>query len=806
MTGLLTALERSRRLRVLLLVAGLVLPQVLLFGSSLCGRTVLLPLDILTTLLPLPGYPEMTPHNRALSDLVLLEHQARVFSTAEWRAGRVPLWDPMSYAGAPFALFGKYNPFELPFIAFPSPATLAWMQLAEALVAGIGAYLFFRSALGARALPSLLGAWCYPLTGFFMFWQGYCLTFTLVWLPWVLQAAWLTVRRKSGWGVPLLSMVTAFALLGGHLDVACQVLLVAGTFALWAVFDRCAHARQLGGAVHALTALVLAWTIGFALAAPHWLPLIEYARAGDRIIRRQAGAEERSPVGLSILPQTVVPDFYGTTLGRALYLGPGTQAESAAGTYTGLLATLLVSPLAWCSRRNRRQAWFWLGVGVFTLGWQLNLPGVVHLLRLPGLNLMSHNRFVFATSFAILTLAVIALDGVTEETPRWRPWFFIPVGLLLVLGAVCVVRGTESLTQFAARIEPLFAPGRIPPEVLGESHAAIARTCRWAATLCVLAVAAWGWLAAGRGIQPWFVPVVGLAIVTEVLVFAWDRVPQCDPRLYYPRSELLERLAHAPPGRVLAVGCLQANLHESYGLREVRGYDGIDPKRLVELLAFARDPRSPAAPNYARLAYYVPLVKPTSPSTLELSRILDMLNVRYLLFAGSPRQDVNPLLEGDGFFVMENPRALPRVFIPRQVRMVRDEREVPALLAAPDFDPRETAYVERMESAPQDGQGTAEVVEEVPTSVRVVANMQTPGLLVLADQWNDGWRAYVDGRPTPIVRADYVLRGVVVPAGRSTILFRYAPESLRIGVYLLGTGLLMLLANSALTCRRGGEP
>ena len=477
------------------------------------------------------------------------------------------------------------------------------------------------------------------------------------------------------------------------------------------------------------------------------------------------------------------------------------MTTSLAGSSLGMIG----SCLAWCGRRKRRHAWFWLGLGVFTLGWQLDLPGVVSLLRVPGLNMMSHNRFVFATSFAILTLAVIALDSLAEEAPQRRLWFALPAGLVLVLGVVCVVRGSESEGLLAARLAPRFAPGGIPPEMLRETHTGITRTCLWSASLCLVALAGWWLIGSRRQLQPWFAPLLGLGMVTELLVFAWDLNPQCDPRLYYPRLEILEKLAHAQAGRVLGVGCLPANLHESYGLREIRGDDGIDPRRLVEVLDLARDKRTPTGPSYAILENYVPTARLTSESTVEVPRILDMLNVRYLLFAGPPREGLRPRFEGNGYFVMENPSALPRVFIPRRVRMVPDERQIPALLAAPDFDPHDIAYVGRMESPPADAHGTAEIVEEVPTSVRVAVDMQTPGMLVLADEWYEGWHAHVNERPVPILRANHVLRGVEVPAGRSTVLFRYEPESLTVGVRLLSTGLLTLVVYAIVCCWRSGR-
>ena len=95
--------------------------------------------------------------------------------------------------------------------------------------------------------------------------------------------------------------------------------------------------------------VLLGWGLGFLLAAPHLLPLLEYAQTGSRMIHRNAGIEERPPTGWQSLPQVVLPDLYGTTEKNSAFIAPVPETnllESASAAYTGVLATLLVAPLA----------------------------------------------------------------------------------------------------------------------------------------------------------------------------------------------------------------------------------------------------------------------------------------------------------------------------------------------------------------------------------------------------------------------------------------------------------------------------
>jgi uncharacterized membrane protein YfhO len=64
--------------------------------------------------------------------------------------------------------------------------------------------------------------------------------------------------------------------------------------------------------------------------------------------------------------------------------------------------------------------------------------------------------------------------------------------------------------------------------------------------------------------------------------------------------------------------------------------------------------------------------------------------------------------------------------------------------------------------------------------------------MCIRDRYHPGWRATIDGQPAEIVRANHVMRGVVVPAGTHTIEFRLAPVSLRNGA-LVSLAALMLL-------------
>jgi hypothetical protein len=94
-------------------------------------------------------------------------------------------------------------------------------------------------------------------------------------------------------------------------------------------------------------------------------------------------------------------------------------------------------------------------------------------------------------------------------------------------------------------------------------------------------------------------------------------------------------------------------------LRTIRGYDAVDPQRLVELLNLRRFGSAEGTAMYAQLQNYVP----DWPSP-----IIDMLNVRYVVGRAQPPAGLEPMYFDGDYWIAENRTALPRPFVPREGR------------------------------------------------------------------------------------------------------------------------------------------
>jgi hypothetical protein len=95
----------------------------------------------------------------------------------------------------------------------------------------------------------------------------------------------------------------------------------------------------------------------------------------------------------------------------------------------------------------------------------------------------------------------------------------------------------------------------------------------------------------------------------------------------------------------------------------------------------------------------------------------------------------------------------------------------------------------------------AEITEYLPNRVRVkLPPEHLGGWLVLGDVWYPGWLAEVDGQPVPVERANHAFRAVPIPDGAGEVAFRFAPHSVRTGMWVSLAALAVVALAVAAEC------
>ncbi|HUG40813.1 MAG TPA: YfhO family protein [Longimicrobiales bacterium] len=767
--------------------AALLAAVILLYFAPVLAGRIALPFDMLYHIDPafrgVPGAPPTPEPLNVVSgwDRVYQFHPWFLHNVRSLRRGEIPLWNPHAGAGSPHLaldITAVFDPLSTGagLIVGGERAGTARVVL-SALLAALGMLVLMRSR-GASAAAGVLAGLSFALGGWFILWLGRPLTSAAAWLPWMLWAATRLARRgrPAGDGA-LLALFVALSLLAGHIATTAHALLLTG--ALLA----CDAVRLRTGprAITAAAGTGLAFiALGVLAAAIVLLPFLEFLlgeaggvgiRAGPpqsfggRLLEGLGGRVSAQAVSGTLLTSLVpVLNFPGT---QRFTSPPPSLAEVT--IYVGVVPLLLAGYALARSRRAER--WFWAAAAVAALALALRLP-VFHLVnRLSIVGWTGPDRLRLVWSLSIAVLAGLGLDALAagRAGARDRAW---PLSLLL------------------------HVPGAWAAWLLGGADAEALRRGLAGIIAGVIALGAWGLLRPAR-LRWALVAITGL----ELTAALHGVQPTLPAAAVFPTPPLVAFLDSAGGGRVapLPVGAMRplgGGLTTAYEIDSVEGYNVLHSARLRSLYAAANgDIRWAGAAGRDWLT----LDDPSSP-------LVDLLGVRWLLTAAIsdpavvrgariPAQFPRLAWTDGHAAAWENPDPMPRAFVVRHTSPAGDDG--PARLLSPDFDFRRRALVDRpvaLPPAPADA-APARVALRREASGRIAIDVaqEAPGLLVVTESWDPGWRATVDGAAAEVVIADVAFLGVIVPAGRHEVRLRYAPASFRWGILvtLLTAGALI---------------
>ena len=152
--------------------------------------------------------------------------------------------------------------------------------------------------------------------------------------------------------------------------------------------------------------------------------------------------------------------------------------------------------------------------------------------------------------------------------------------------------------------------------------------------------------------------------------------------------------------------------------------------------------------------------------------VVNMLNVKYFI-----QKDQN----GNTTGMQQNPGALGPVWFVKNLAFVPDAKT--EMSALDHFNPRDTAFVRetfRNVAGPAtqfSGEGSIVLDKNDNDVITYTSNSPAPQFAVFSEiYYSAGWKAFVDGKETPIVKVDYALRGLPLAAGTHKIEFRFEPQ------------------------------
>lgn len=181
-------------------------------------------------------------------------------------------------------------------------------------------------------------------------------------------------------------------------------------------------------------------------------------------------------------------------------------------------------------------------------------------------------------------------------------------------------------------------------------------------------------------------------------------------------------------------------------------------------------------------------------------QVLNMLDTKYFILP----------VGQEGGTAIENPEACGAAWFVENIKTVNTADE--EILALNDFNPQHTAILNKdfasqlqnKDFSNADQQATI-TLQESPNKnpdLKIYKTKSTTAQLCVFSEiyYKEGWKAYIDGKEAPILRANYVLRALEVPAGEHTIELRCEPDTLKTFniINLIGSILIVVFVIGAI--------
>lgn len=726
---------------------------------------------------------------------------------AFWR-GELPLWNPLNNCGVPFLAQWNTMPLYPPALIYllaPLTWSLSFFCLTHQWLAGLGAYFLARRWTGNNFAAAFAGvAFAFNgLTLNLLMWPSHIATFA--WMPWVIllgERAW----REGGRMIYLAALVGAMQMLAGGPETILFTWLL--LTALWVV--ELARPRRLQGEQGALAGFEAGTTRGqialrfpivvllvTALTVVQLLPFLDLAAHSQR----DAGyADSRWAMPLRGWANFLVPMAFGRVWNMGVFFQHGQAWTSS--YYLGMAATLLGALAIWRARERR----VWLLALATGVAWLLafgdNLPPVRWLRQaVPQLSLMTYPvKFVLLIAFLVPQLAAFAVARIWKSAGRgpgpesgpssgdpssvFRSPAFVSIaaigGVMFFLIGVILVWAwrmpmanddpTATLINGAIRAGFLLASVGLLL-VLGRSQSAL----RFAPVALLLVA----WLDVYTHAPTQNPTVANWIYEPRLARTKLNQQPQPaagESRVMVsPAAELrFTQLTTRNPADNFIVKRLGyfANCNLLDNVPKVNGFFSLYPREIGELMS----------------ALY-------GSTNLHPTGLHDFMGVSQI----TARENFVEWQARTNF--------LPFITAGQQPAFM-DETNTLYGMVRPDFDGRSVVFLPPAARAYVTATNRANVrlagwrfgAERIECEVEA----ESAALVVLAQTFYHRWRAYVDDRPVPLLRANFAFQAVEVPAGKHRVRLAYEDGPFKLGALVSVAALVVCSAGVWRGRRRAG--
>ncbi len=666
--------------------------------------------------------------------------------------GEFPFWNPYNYCGVPFLAqwCGCLYPTSFLHAIFPAPWSMNFFHLMHLIWGGCGMYWLARR-LGCAGLAASLAGFAYVFNGVTLsclMWPSY--TAFLAWSPWVFGctiAAW----QEGGRWIPLAAMVSAMQVLACAPELTVLFWMLLGFFWLSDV----AKARvSFWPSFGRFSATVI---LAAGITMVQMLPFFDLLAHSQRDANYGGTKWAMPGWGWANL---FVPIFHCFRVPRGSWYQPDQHLVSSYYVGAGMLA--LAAACVWL-KRTRESAilggmalfcWIMaLGSDGFLFDWIKRVFPFIGIARYPV-------KFAFFPAFLVPLLAGWAVDEITERPGRKPARTLIPLASGVAFLVVAIV-------WFATKY----------PFPWDNRHATIAN----GVVRALFSILLLGGVFGLAKIQSRLARVgLQIGVLAIIVLDAFTHSPNLMPTL--PASSLAPGMWEAgvkQPTPILGQGRAMTSQVAAAKLGYSHFSDGsIDfiGKRLGQIQDLNLLDRVPMVGgglilrprHFDKLEQFLY----QTPGLRWNEGLLDFLSVQYI---SSPE---NPVLWA------KRTNWLPVLTAGQRPAFATDDQALKSITAE-SFEPLRIVYLEPSvrSMVTVTNQTKCEILNTRFDARKISAEVEAaePSLVVLSQSYYHLWRASVNGRPTPLLRANLAFQAVQVPAGRHLLAITYSDPSFRIG-------------------------
>ncbi|HUP90376.1 MAG TPA: YfhO family protein [Longimicrobiales bacterium] len=721
------------------------------------------------------------------TDTLALSYFARHFYTTFIQAfHRFPLWDPLLYGGLPFVdgMHGDiFYPPSLALSLFGAERMWGYKLALHIFLAGIFMYLWLRE-IGVSRGSAMLGGIVFMMGAdlvSLVFPGGDGKLFVSALAPLAFMFTERAARNRRVQDYATFSLVLALVMFTSHMQAAYFLVWGVTAYFIFRIVQEKAYPH--------IAAFALAGVLGVGAAAIQFIPPLGYLREWSH--RASQTEQAKTPeaayqysTSYSLHPEEimslVVPEFVGDNAPTESKSGAtywGRNPLKLNSEYAGLLGLVLL-PLLFLRRPKRRGLYLFfvaLGVGALLYGLGADTPLFRLFYLIPGVKLFrAPSIIIFLYGMSVATLGALAFDRFAEERDVGNRAIWVVPGILLVLTLAAASGVLTNIWQSV--IYQRIAPEKIAtlqsnlPNIKTGAFLAFAIAVAiaiaiagvkwkiWSVRTALIALYVIAFLEEYRVGAPF---VRGTALMNEGSDPAFFEADEAIAFLKQRQSagEVFRAFDISEIAQMQNPGYQYQNTLAQHGIEQLGGHHGNEIGRYREIIG------GPSPSNI----------------TGDNFNVFNVTNTQYIIAPGLiDLPGFTEAFRGTRNVVYRKTDVLPRAYLAGSVEVVADDKAA-ARLIAKDFDHHKNVILSAPLSAQiqADPHGTVQWVKREPDRQVLKVKTDRPALLVVLDNYYSQWRAKVDGKETPIVRANYAFRAVPLAAGEHEVAFDYVAKNLK---------------------------